>query len=156
MISVETAAKFWERVDIKTSQECWKWKKNIIKNGYGQWAINRRKVSVHRLSFAITNDIDLKEIQDCILHHCDNRSCVNPNHLYNGTLSQNSLDREARNRSNRPLGEKHYRAKLTAVKVLEIRELVKEKSKKELAVMYNVHEEQIRRIALRQSWRHLG
>lgn len=55
----------------------------------------------------------------CVMHTCDNRGCVNPEHLRCGTNRENVADRVARCRSAR--GAKHGRAKLSEDQVMEIR-----------------------------------
>jgi hypothetical protein len=53
-------------------------------------------------------------------HHCDNPTCVNPDHLYVGDQLQNRRDAVLRNRT--ATGERHGRAKLTTPQVAEIRQ----------------------------------
>jgi hypothetical protein len=58
-----------------------------------------------------------------VLHHCDNRLCVNPAHLYIGTNQDNINDRVNRNRGNHPVGEDNGKHKLKESEVIEIRAL---------------------------------
>lgn len=60
----------------------------------------------------------------CALHHCDRPQCINENHLYEGTLSQNSQDRDKRTGNPVPRGEAHPRSKLTNSDVAVIRQLL--------------------------------
>ena len=89
-------------VDDKTG--CWDWTGRINSNGYGTIgsAAKRlfREVLAHRVSL-ILHGTDLpKGMLAC--HKCDNRKCVNPEHLYVGTHSDNSRDMHDRNRAKPP------------------------------------------------------
>lgn len=56
-----------------------------------------------------------------VLHHCDNRACCNPYHLFLGTNKDNVDDKVSKGRAGAPTGENHYEGKLTWEKVDEIR-----------------------------------
>ncbi len=56
-----------------------------------------------------------------VCHHCDNRPCVRPEHLYLGDATTNSADAVARDRIRPPFGEAHHACKLTSAQVAEIR-----------------------------------
>jgi hypothetical protein len=97
-IPLET--RFWKYVN-KTSA-CWLWTGGVTGAGYG--ALNtsrgshepRRQVLVHRLSYELARG----PIPDglFICHTCDTPRCVNPEHLYAGTQSQNIFDSVKRRR----------------------------------------------------------
>jgi hypothetical protein len=91
------AERFWKKVDIKGPDECWEWKASL-RNDYGQIKVNGRMMRANRVAWELTNGM----IPDnkLVLHKCDNRKCVNPNHLYIGTKSDNVLDRANRNPNN--------------------------------------------------------
>lgn len=80
--------------------------------------------AAHRVSYELSNGTIPEGL--CILHHCDNRKCVNPAHLYAGTKKQNTADMFSRgrqgHRKRRSLaGEANPKAKLTKAQVAEIR-----------------------------------
>lgn len=58
----------------------------------------------------------------CVLHKCDNPSCVNPDHLFLGTRADNTKDRDKKNRHRALIGTKHGMSKLTEEDILKIRE----------------------------------
>lgn len=92
-----------------------------------------------------------------VLHHCDNRLCVRPDHLYLGDHADNAVDRKARNRSARPNGESNPRAKLTEAQVIEIRELAAQGlPHTRIARRFNVGSPTIDKIVHRQRWAHIG
>jgi hypothetical protein len=70
---------------------CWLWMGAPTNKGYGQTTfMGKKNVFVHRASYFLHKG----EIPAgmCVLHHCDTPACINPDHLYLGTKSDNSLD----------------------------------------------------------------
>lgn len=86
-------------------------------------------------------------------HTCDRPSCVEVNHLFEGTRKDNQSDMARKGRSLR--GERHNMVKLTATQVREIRKLLGRVSKKELAIRYSVSGGTIRHIELGKTWSHI-
>ena len=82
--------RFWSKVDIKGEKECWEWNSTLNIYGYGIFIVRKRTIGSHRMSYILTYG----EIPEgmCILHRCDNRSCVNPKHLFLGTYQDNTND----------------------------------------------------------------
>ena len=87
-----------------------------------------------------------------VLHSCDNRACVRPDHLFLGTAKDNTLDMLAKGRCH--LGEAHYGAKLTEDAVRTIRQAVE--SVGELARVYGVSPRTIRDARGGKCWRHVA
>ena len=86
-------------------------------------------------------------------HTCDVRDCVNPNHLYEGTRKQNMADCTARGRHNKPRGEAHWCAKVTADQVREMRRLWADGWKQsDLGARYGINPATVSRI-VRGIWR---
>ncbi len=88
-----------------------------------------------------------------IRHKCDNRLCINIDHLEIGTHKDNSQDMVKRNRSAK--GVKNGNAKLTESDVLEIRQIGRSQPQIEVAKMYNVKPKAIRKILKRFRWKHI-
>ncbi len=90
----------------------------------------------------------------CILHNCDNTSCINPTHLFLGTQSDNVRDMVLKDRHGR--GEKNRHAKLTNEDVLTIRQsLSKDISQTDIAALYNVKPNTISQINTGTTWSHI-
>ncbi len=90
-----TEERFWSKVD--KSVDCWTW--HAAKNplGYGLFSIKRRMRLPHRVAY----EFQFRVIPSgmCVLHHCDNPSCVRPDHLWIGTVDDNNKDMAAKRRA---------------------------------------------------------
>ena len=88
MISWTTSA-FEARVEKIPMAGCWIWL-GYLSKGYGQTRIGYESVKAHRLSYTLFKGSIPLGLN--ILHRCDIKCCVNPEHLYAGTQSDNGLD----------------------------------------------------------------
>lgn len=143
--------KFWARV--QKTDGCWVWMGCVNVAGYGTLSMGDKEIGAHRFSYTIHNgDIPLGL---SVCHTCDNRRCVNPDHLFAGTQNDNVQDmvRKGRNRCNPPRGEAHKKHKLTEQAVLEI--FRSSGSCKEVALRYNVSPTLVCNIRAKRTWKHL-
>ena len=115
----------WRRVDIKGVDDCWPWTGKVNDSGYGSFTVSGDARGAHVWAFMLaTGTVD----PDRVMHTCDNRRCCNPNHLFEGSSSDNAKDCwqkgrnfYQRNPEARPRGTTHANAKLTAAQVSAIR-----------------------------------
>ena len=91
-----TDRSMWDRVVIDQSSGCWEWNGQVGHNGYGLLTVRGKPWRAHRYSYFLKYG----SIPDgmMILHSCDNRRCVNPEHLRIGTAKDNAADAIARGR----------------------------------------------------------
>lgn len=145
--------RFWRQVDKKSENECWNWTGKALITGYGKIGLGGRygkSLLAHRYSWMLHNGpIPEDKTQHhgmIIMHKCDNRLCVNPNHLQLGTQKDNVHDMWNKGRSvNKQLkGEAHHNSKFTADQVRQIR--TSSLSNAELGRQYGVPRATIRYI----------
>lgn len=110
--------KFWSKVNIKSEDECWEWTNHILPTGYGQFRIGDKKFRAHRVSWVISRGSIPKD--KLVLHTCDNKKCVNPNHLYIGDHSDNTYDTVLRGTHGRGGTAKFYEGEIWLVRRLNI------------------------------------
>jgi hypothetical protein len=110
-LSEEDKARFWSKVEKGDGDSCWLWTGGQFRKpggGYGAFHINRIPRQAHRVSFLLHHGSVPVELR--VLHRCDVRLCVRPDHLFLGTDKDNSDDKVAKGRQSR--GAKHSLAKL--------------------------------------------
>lgn len=128
--------------------DCILWTGRIAPNGYG----THGREYAHRLALTEKLGRPIRDGMDAC-HTCDNRACVNPNHLYEGTRRQNMADCTARGRHNKPHGEAHWSARLTTADVQQIRSLRETGAlQRDIADRFGIHPSTVSRIT-RGIWR---
>lgn len=113
--------RFWEKVDIRSDDECWPWMAAFRRKDekYGAFYLQGRHQPAHKAAWICVNGKVDKGWVVC--HRCDNPPCCNPNHLFLGTPQDNDTDRVKKGRQCR--GEKQKYAVLTDDKVRQIRSM---------------------------------
>lgn len=144
--SLSDVDRFWLKVRKADGDACWEWTACRLSSGYGQAAYLGRPQSAHRVSWQIAHGPI--PAGQCVLHRCDNKPCVRPDHLFLGTITDNNRDAAEKNRCARLL------AKLTVDQVHEIRlELAGERrGYRRIASKYGVLPTLIGKIARGETW----
>jgi hypothetical protein len=139
--------RFWGFVD-KTGgpDSCWVWTGNKNKAGYGMIC----KEYAHRRSARMAEILTDESRYVC--HKCDNPSCVNPAHLFQGTAKDNVADMISKQR--KPRGESSPSAKLTEKDVIAIRESTG--VQREIAERYGITQPAVSNIKARRAWAHIA
>lgn len=88
--------RFSDQVIPEPNSGCWLWLGTESRHGYGQLRLNGSWTLAHRLSYLL--HVGPIPEGKFILHHCDNRICVNPEHLYAGSALENVRDMISRGR----------------------------------------------------------
>lgn len=157
-LSPEDISRFKSLFRQGNPDKCWEWQGNRTRAGYGVMNTKLRKgpLKAHRIAFFVSNG-DPGYLN--VLHHCDNRPCVNPLHLFLGTTADNVADKmkKGRHRGGRgPKGSIHGRSKLMESQIPEIIYLHKQGvSTAEIARTYSVSGPSIARIIDGTGWTHV-
>ncbi len=132
---------------------CDEWIASRDHRGYGKFWDGKKLVVASRYSYSL----DVGPIEDgmCVLHRCDNPACVRPDHLFLGSLKDNSRDMIAKGRDYFPRGENAGKAKLTIEQVDEIRAKYAAGGQtiRSLAARYGVVNSLIHGIVSRKYWK---
>ncbi len=146
--------RFWSKVNIKSDSECWEWSAGLLSKRYGGFYINGKTCRSHRIAW----ELHFGDIPDnlCVCHECDNPKCVNPNHLFLGTHTDNMQDMIRKGRGAKGV----YRInnpKLSPDQIIEIRikYAAGKCSQENLGRRYNISETQIGRIVRGEQWPHV-
>lgn len=144
---------FWKKVGKSDPDACWPWLGGQNADGYGDvWykeeGSNRgRNCKAHRVAWTLTNG----PIPDgmAVLHHCDNRPCCNPAHLWLGTIADNNADMTAKHRQAQ--GDRHGMATLTKEQVRAIRAC--QGSQRNIARQFGISQRQVGRLLRATAWK---
>lgn len=147
---------FMDRVLPEPNSGCWLWIGATTSWGYGQFKRQRAgsiiSLGAHRFSWELYRGKIPSGL--FVLHRCDNRCCVNPDHLFLGTTQDNTKDCVKKGRMAR--GESVGTSKLTADKVLQIRARLRSGVRREhVAREFGVRPSNVAWIAKRRTWKHI-
>lgn len=138
------APKFFENVSPEPNSGCWLWTAAINANGYGVGWAGKGTILAHRASWQLHKGSIPSDLR--VLHKCDVRCCVNPDHLFLGTPQDNTDDMMRKRRSKT--------ARLTERDVYEIRS--SREASPVLAARYGVSPSAIRHTKTFRHWKHIA
>ena len=171
--STPAPERFWRHVD--KSGGCWVWRGGKDRRGYGLFRGHRSKmVRAHRFSWELHNQDVIPEGM-LVCHHCDNPPCVRPDHLFVGTVQDNSDDMILKGRSSRcgnsglqngsytrpdkrPRGERSGVHKVSNEQVRAIRTMwaTSELSQTSIGALFGLTGSNVSCIVRRKTWRHIA
>lgn len=159
--------------NVEKSDGCWVWHGRLNDKGYGQMFSGE---GAHRISWTLFCGTIPDGIH--VLHKCDNPPCVNPEHLFLGTHSDNMADKASKGRAYHPAGwgshdrpsgaghwsalrpndvlrgEAHGRAKLTMDAVREIRAAASRgEAQSAIGARFGILQASVSKIILGKTWR---
>jgi hypothetical protein len=147
-------ARIFNRIQ-KAASGCWLYTGGISSSGYGIVSIKNRSVHVHRLAYSLKCG-PIPEAT-CVLHRCDIRRCINPDHLFLGSLADNNRDCMDKGRTADRRGEKNTGAKFTPKRVARVRRAygTGRFSQRTVGEMFGISQQQVSSIVRGQAWPHL-
>lgn len=154
IVNAKQETLFWAKV--AKGPDCWEWTGAVTGGGYGKLTRDGRTVAAHRTAWELVNGpIPRGEGYHgvCVLHRCDNRRCVRPEHLFLGTQLANCRDRDTKGRINDRAGTKNGRARFTEDQVREIRSLRGRITQREVAARFGTTAARISEIQRRATWK---
>lgn len=110
-----------KNIKIDPVTGCWVWQGCLSKGGYGRLCTygSHGTMQAHRIMYeSIHGEIGDRTMFVC--HHCDNRACVNPDHLFLGRNEDNMNDMVSKGRASRRPGRANSRSILTLEQAWEI------------------------------------
>ncbi len=136
--------RFWDSV----SKDCWIWRGALKPNGYGNFNARGRFFGAHRVSWELAHGPIPNGMQ--VLHRCDVPLCVNPAHLFLGTIADNMQDKARKRRNPQMM--------LTDEQVRSIRERYKTPYRgllKEMVEQYGIGSSSILKVLKGVTYRHV-
>jgi hypothetical protein len=153
--------RFWAKVDVIKDDEklnvkvCWNWKAGKNKNDYGLFWSGFKYITSHRFIYECFNG-PINNSKLLVCHSCDNSSCVNPYHLWLGTIQDNVQDKINKNRQ--AIGKNIGTSVLTEDKILEILIGIDDgvyTNVYDIVNNYNIGETTLRNILYGKTWKHI-
>lgn len=135
--------RFMAKVSPEPNSGCWLWTGGVASNGYGMFWFNGKVDTAPRQSYRMFCGEIVDDLH--IMHKCDVKLCVNPDHLSLGTNAENTFDKQKKGRAAK---------KLTPAEVLKMRSMAT-LSKRKLAKEFDVDRRMVQFILRGRNWSHI-
>lgn len=135
--------RFMAKVSPEPNSGCWLWTGGVASNGYGMFWFNGKVDTAPRQSYRMFCGEIVDDLH--IMHKCDVKLCVNPDHLSLGTNAENTFDKQKKGRAAK---------KLTPAEVLKMRSMAT-LSKRKLAKQFDVDRRMVQFILRGRNWSHI-
>lgn len=147
---IPAEGRFWQKV--RKTRECWLWTARPGGHGYGRISLGGTHggmMLAHRFSY----ELHYGPIPDglCVLHSCDVRLCVNPDHLFLGTRDDNMADMVKKRRQRQ--GHRVPGAKLNSDQIAAIRQ--DQRKQRDIAADYGISQSNVSFIKRGATWAHV-
>lgn len=139
--------------NIEKTDSCWIWKGCVADCGYGVMTIEGKYLYMHRYSYQMHKGNIKNNLQVC--HSCDNRKCVNPDHLWLGSFKDNIRDMIEKERNAK--GSFNGSSKLSEDDIIFIRNnySLGTHTQEDLSKLFNVSRPLISMIVRGKIWKHI-
>jgi hypothetical protein len=145
-------AKFESMIRKGSGSECWPWLRGKNTSGYEIFCVGPDRIIASRASWEIFCGPIPAGFQ--LLHKCDVPACVNPSHLFLGTVQDNVSDMWAKGRAVVRRGDRNHASKLTAEDVIAIRS--SDMSLTKLAAKYGISRASVSAARRGLTWSHIA
>ena len=143
--------RFEEKIEMIPECGCWIWTAATNIHGYGLFIFNGKMQSTHRISWQVYRGAIPAGM--FILHRCDTRLCVNPNHLRIGTQKENIQECHSKGRAGYKFGEHNGQSILLESQVLQI--MSDSREHYIIAKDYNISSSLVSALKKGKRWQHI-
>lgn len=155
----DVGPRFWKYVRKNGPNGCWECER-LDRKGYGRHYFGKKgliskEFRAHRFLYFVTNPTADQSLM--VLHRCDNRRCVNPDHMFLGTAKDNADDMISKGRAKHACGEANAVSRFTTEQILKAKELhASGLGYTRVGRIVGISKTHVRSIIKGRAWAHLG